>query len=171
MPTILDVLVYPDPVLRCMSEPVEVIDDALRSFAEDLILTMYEKDGVGLAAPQVGRSVRIIAVDASGGRDGAMVLLNPEVVERKGKHSESEGCLSLPGLRGEVQRPEAVVVEALDLLGQGVRIEAEGLLGRALQHEIDHLDGILFIDKVGKVERFRLRHAIQRLEDEYGAAH
>lgn len=163
----MKIRVYPDPVLRVVSDPVEVIDKEFLDFAKELTDTMYAEDGVGLAAPQVGVNKRVIAVDVSPEREGATVLINPEITSRSGKEKDAEGCLSLPGLRGEVERAEKVVVEGQILDGSEVRIEAEGLAARAYQHEIDHLDGILFIDKLGKLERFRLRDDIRALEYEF----
>jgi peptide deformylase len=160
---------YPDPVLRTEAEPVEVIDQALRALAADMIETMYADDGVGLAGPQVGESLRIIAVDVCPDRNGAEIYINPEILSATGRISADEGCLSLPGLLAEVERAERVTVAAQRLDGEEVTLEAEGLAARAFQHEIDHLDGVLFIDKVDPVERLRLRGELQQLEAEYRA--
>jgi peptide deformylase len=158
-----------DPVLRTKARRVEVFDEALRAFAEDLIASMYTHKGVGLAGPQVGRSLRVIAVDASESRDGseAFVLVNPEIVEQEGRIAGEEGCLSIPGVSAEVERSARVVVEGSTPEGQPRRVEGSELLARVLQHEIDHLDGILFIDRLGPIRRRMIVKAWKRrLEEE-----
>jgi len=163
----LGIHVYPDPVLRRESAPIEVIDPELRSFAEDMTGTMYTSDGVGLAAPQVGVNKRLIVVDVSGEHNDPQVLINPEIVDRSGRQTGEEGCLSLPGLHAEISRATTVTVVAQLLTGEEVEIRGEGLAARALQHEIDHLDGILFIDRAGTVDRFRLRDELKRMEEDF----
>lgn len=133
-----------DEVLRKRSKEVTTIDRKLLDFLADMAQTMYDADGVGLAAPQVGVLKRVIVVDVG---DGLMELINPVIVESKGKQVEMEGCLSVPGYYGEVERPAFVVVEAMNPKGEKIRIEGTELLAVALCHEIDHLDGILFKDK------------------------
>ncbi len=144
-----------DPILRTKARRVEVFDEGLRAFADDLMASMYAHNGVGLAAPQVGRSLRVIAVDASEARDGsqAFALVNPEIVEREGKIAGEEGCLSIPGVTGDVERHARVVVEGLTPEGEPRRIEGTELLARVLQHEIDHLNGVLFIDRLGPLRK------------------
>jgi peptide deformylase len=144
-----------DPILRTRTARVEVFDEDLRAFADDLIASMYAHNGVGLAAPQVGRSLRVIAVDASEARDGreAFVLVNPEIVEQEGSATGEEGCLSIPGITADVERHARVVVEGSTLAGEPRRIEATELLARILQHEIDHLNGVLFIDRLGPLRK------------------
>lgn len=141
------------PVLRERAAEVAAVDEGVRALLADLFETMRVADGVGLAANQVGvaRRVAVVSVD---GRDYALV--NPVIVEHDGKAKQEEGCLSIPDLFADVTRPARVVVEAADEQGVVRRIEGEGLLGRALQHEIDHLDGILFLDRVGPLKRRRL---------------
>jgi peptide deformylase len=143
-----------DPVLRRKAEPVHDIDDELRALIDDMMETMYAADGVGLAAPQVGVGKRLIVVDVREPEAPPFALINPIVVEQ-GEETDrgEEGCLSIPGLKEIVERPARVVVEGLDPDGNPRRIEAEGLLARALQHEVDHLDGILFIDRVSPLKR------------------
>ncbi|HEU4570342.1 MAG TPA: peptide deformylase [Gemmatimonadales bacterium] len=139
------------PVLRQRSPEVARVDDEVRRFVADLFETMDANKGVGLAANQVGVATRVAVVDAD---DQRFAIINPKVVSTSGpREAEEEGCLSIPDLFAEVGRPARVVVEALDEEGQPIRIEAEGLLARALQHEIDHLDGILFIDHLGPMKR------------------
>lgn len=134
-----------DEVLRKKSREVDVINDRILQLLKDMAETMYKSEGVGLAAPQIGILKRVVVIDAG---KGLLELINPKIVEVDGEQVEIEGCLSLPGKFGEVQRPAKVVVEALNMKGETIRVEGEELLARALCHEIDHLDGILFADKV-----------------------
>ena len=134
-----------DEILRKKSKEVDVINEKIRILLQDMADTLYKADGVGLAAPQVGVLKRVIVIDVG---DGLLELVNPAVKSQSGQQCMAEGCLSVPGIWGEVNRPTHVVVEALDAKGKKVVIEGEGLLAIALCHEIDHLDGILFKDKV-----------------------
>lgn len=150
----LEIRVLGDPVLRQRAEVVAEVDDALRRLAQDMFDTMYEADGVGLAAPQVGLLTRLIVVDPREQGVEPVALVNPRVVELGGETDRAEeGCLSIPGVRDVVERPVKATVEALDLDGEPIRIEAEGLLARVLQHEIDHLEGILFPDRLSPLKR------------------
>ena len=144
------ILTYPDPFLLRKAAPVIRVDDRIRELVRDMFETMYAASGVGLAAPQVGVGKRVIIVDVSpvDKEIAPIALVNPEIVERQGLVEGTEGCLSVPGVEGVVPRAESVLVRALDTQGQPVKIRAEGLLARALQHEIDHLDGVLFIDRI-----------------------
>jgi peptide deformylase len=143
-----------DPVLRQRAEPVAVIDDEVRQLMEDMLETMYAADGVGLAAPQIGISRRIIVVDVGEEAVPPFGMANPVIVERSETVERGEeGCLSIPGLKEIVERSARVVVEGVDRDGAPRRIEATGLLARALQHEVDHLDGILFLDRVSPLKR------------------
>lgn len=135
---------YGDELLRKKSKKVEHIDDRIVTLLEDMQETMYKGDGVGLAAPQVGILKRIVVIDVG---EGIIKLVNPVIVSHEGKQIDDEGCLSIPGRQEKVERPYKVKVRALNENGEEVQIEGEGLLARALCHEIDHLDGILFIDK------------------------
>ncbi len=161
---ILDIVKYPEPVLMEPTSAVEEFDDELRELAADMVATMHAAPGIGLAAPQVGRSERLCVLDLSVGDDEAelMVLVNPRVVEEHGNVKDEEGCLSFPDLMIIVPRPERVVVEAQDLDGNPIRIEGEELLARCLHHEIDHLDGVLFIDRVSPLKRDLARRKIRR---------
>ncbi|WP_371370923.1 peptide deformylase [Sporomusa aerivorans] len=132
-----------DKVLKEVAAPVEKIDRKIKQLLDDMAETMYAADGVGLASPQVGISVRIVVIDVG---EGLIELINPEFISREGCESGSEGCLSVPGMYGEVERYSKVTVEALNRAGKKFRITGTGLLARALQHEIDHLNGILFIE-------------------------
>ncbi len=136
-----------DPILRKKAKKVEKIDDRVKTLLEDMKDTMYDADGVGLAAPQVGVLKRIILVDVG---EGLLEMINPEIVETCGEEIDEEGCLSLPGKNGEVPRPEAVTVKGLNPQGQEIVIEAQHLFARALCHEIDHLNGVLFTDRIVK---------------------
>lgn len=140
-----------DPILRKISREVPEITDRIKVLVEDMIETMYHADGVGLAAPQIGILKRIIVVDIYD-ETGVKVLINPEIVEQDGMYLDTEGCLSIPGKTGYVERPEYTKVKGLNLEGEEIIVEGEGLLSRALCHEIDHLNGVLFTDKVVEVE-------------------
>lgn len=136
-----------DPTLRKTSRVIEKIDKRIVTLLDDMIETMYDADGVGLAAPQVGILKRIAIIDVG---EGIIELINPEIIEAKGEQIDAEGCLSIPGVSGDVKRPKYVKVRALDRSGKTIEIEGTDLLARALCHEIDHLEGILFTDKVIK---------------------
>lgn len=146
-----------DEVLRTPADEVEAFDDDLRTLVRDMFATMYHAEGIGLAAPQVGVSSRVFVVDVpvkEGEARGPLALVNPRVVEASEELDRApEGCLSIPGLEEIVERPARVVVEALDPEGEPIRIEGDELFGRALQHEIDHLDGVLFLDRVSPLKR------------------
>ena len=133
-----------DEVLRKVCKPVEVMTERLSTLIDDMFETMYEANGVGLAAPQVGVLRRIVVIDVMD--DNPLVLVNPEIIEKDGEQIGPEGCLSLPGLQGDVARPEHVVCKALDRDMKEITVEVEGLLARAICHELDHLDGILYKD-------------------------
>jgi peptide deformylase len=157
---VLQVRLYGDPVLRRRAAPVgAVAPDVLRAL-DDMVETMHTEVGIGLAAPQVGIDLRMLVVDE--GRGQVRGYLNPAIVEQGGEQVGEEGCLSLPGIFADVRRAEWVVVEAMDRTGTPLRRRAAGLLARVLQHEIDHLDGILFIDRLDKVARDRLKRQIKR---------
>lgn len=151
--SVLKILTYPDPVLKEKSKPVEFINEKIKKLAEDMIETMYAAPGIGLAAPQVGESLRVITVDVTRKGEDLIVLINPEIISGEGECTEEEGCLSVPDLKEIVQRKEKVLVKGLDIQGRKIQIPAEGLLAIAFQHEIDHLDGILIIDRVSRLKR------------------
>jgi peptide deformylase len=134
-----------DKILRTKSREVGVINDRIRTLIDDMIETMYHNNGAGLAAPQVGVLKRIVVIDVG---DGLIEMINPTMVDSDGEQVESEGCLSIPGIFGEVKRPAHVTVEALDRNGNKIRVEGSEMLARAICHEMDHLDGVLFTDKV-----------------------
>jgi peptide deformylase len=146
---------YPDPVLLKKAEPVEELDDDFRRLVNDMVETMYAATGVGLSAPQIGVSKRLIIVDVGAveGESRLFVLVNPEVLESEGSESAEEGCLSLPGFTTDIKRAAKVIVKCRDMDGNEETIPAEGMLARALQHEIDHLDGILILDRASFLSR------------------
>ena len=166
----MDVPPYPHEALRRGAREIapEEIDEELRALAEEMVKTMYERGGVGLAAPQVGISRRLICYDLSEERNQPQVLLNPRVVERSGRVVEEEGCLSVPGVNGKVKRAARVVVEGLTLEGEAIRVEAEGLAARMFQHECDHLDGVLFCDRLGPAKRLVVRRILRAMEKAAG---
>jgi peptide deformylase len=156
------ILRYGAPVLHRRAEAIESVDEEVASLVADLVATMRAAAGVGLAAPQIGVSQRVFVIDVSMGRrsDELLVLVNPEFERREGMQLEEEGCLSVPGFHATVARPASVRVRGLGRTGEPVTVEATGLLARALQHEMDHLDGVLFIDRLRPVRR---RHILRRV--------
>ncbi len=167
---ILTIRTYPDPVLKEKCKPVEAVGDDVLQVLRDMAETMYMNRGVGLAAPQVGVGLRLIVVDARQGENGGelLKLINPRITEKEGKKKCEEGCLSLRGLILDIDRYVTVTVEARDPSGKPRRIEAEGLLSVALQHEIDHLDGIILVDRLSSLRR-NLYHK-KRLREESESA-
>jgi len=154
------------PGLQAKAAPVEVFDADLHRLVDDMIETMYAAPGVGLAAPQVGVPLRVCVIDLSVGKRGGelLTLINPEFVERDGMQLEDEGCLSVPGFTATVARPGRAVVKALDRTGAARVVEGTGLLARALQHEIDHLDGLLFLDRLRGIKRDIIVKKIRKLQ-------
>ncbi len=155
---LLTILTYPDPRLREVARPVVVADDSIRSIVDNMAETMYAAPGIGLAATQVGIPLRIFVIDtaAEGEQNDLRVFINPQIVERRGKHMWREGCLSFPDVAEEVKRAQAVRVKALDREGREFELDAEDLLAVAIQHESDHLDGVLMIDQVSSFARRRI---------------
>lgn len=148
---VLPILKYPDPVLCRKAKRVSRIDESLNRLIDDMIETMYQASGAGLAAPQVGVSLKIAVIGIPD--EDVIVLVNPEVVKKSGERVVIEGCLSVPGYRGEIKRAEKVTVKALDRNGKAFRIKADDLLAEVLEHEIDHLNGILYIDHLESTEK------------------
>jgi peptide deformylase len=159
---ILDILHFPDPRLRRRAEPVARVDDAIRRTVDDMFETMYAAPGIGLAAVQVNVPKRIIVIDVSEEKNRPLCLINPEILEREGVEEMDEGCLSVPGIYEKVRRAERVRVRALDREGEPFELEADGLLAVCIQHEIDHLDGKLFVDYLSPVKRERIRKKLQK---------
>jgi len=162
---ILQIKKYSNPVLRKKCEEVKEITPEIKKLVEDMIETMKKEQGVGLAAPQVGVSKRVIIAETE---NGVKEFINPKIL-KKSKETEimEEGCLSFPDLRLKIKRWKEVEIESLD--GDGKKIKTEGILARILQHEIDHLNGILFIDRISKLKRFRIRNKLKELEKRYGS--
>ncbi len=165
---ILAIRIYPDPILRVKCRPVESFDPALRKLAANMVETMHAAPGVGLAAPQVGVDLRLAVVDISVGEDpqAILVLINPEIVRREGMETDTEGCLSLPGITDKVDRPVAITLRAQGLDGTPFEIDAEEYLARAILHEVDHLDGVLFTDHLRGLRRERSRRQLRKLAEE-----
>jgi len=151
--TQLTILQYPDPRLRTVARPVEAVDGALRGLVDDMLETMYAARGIGLAATQVNRHERVLVMDISEERNAPRVLINPEIIDRDGVQTCEEGCLSVPGEYAEVERSERIRVRHLDRDGEAHEFEADGLLAVCVQHEIDHLDGKVFVDYLSPLKR------------------
>ena len=169
----LHIVKYPHPALRYASRPVDRIDDALRAVVREMFDLMYEARGVGLAANQVGLPFRFFVLNVTADpeqKDQERVFINPEIVKRHSWDDDEEGCLSIPGLYAKVRRPKKVRVRAFDLAGEQVDVESDELLGRAMQHEIDHLDGKLFIDHLGPLARHGLKGKLREFEAEFRRA-
>jgi peptide deformylase len=154
---IRDILHYPDPRLRNRAQAVERVDDEVRQLLDDMLETMYAAPGIGLAAIQVNVPKRVITIDISEHGDQPLCLINPEILELTGSIETEEGCLSVPGIYESVERADAIRARGLDRDGQAVEFEAEGLLAVCVQHEIDHLDGKLFVDYLSQLKRQRIR--------------
>ena len=160
--TKLAILEYPDPRLRTTAEPIAVVDDAVRQLAGDMLETMYAAKGVGLAASQVDVHRRLLVLDVSDTRDQPLVLINPEIVAAEGRAPGEEGCLSLPGIYDKLERAERIKVRALDRDGVSFELEAEGMLAVCIQHEMDQLDGKLFVDYLSELKRQLIRRRLQK---------
>jgi len=163
---IYQIVKYGDPILEKPSKSITKFDAELEELAEDMFATMYSAQGIGLAAPQIGKSIRIAVVDVTGGKnpEAKIVLVNPEIIHGEGEKREEEGCLSIPGFRGYVVRPQFVTVKAQDVKGQEFQIRGEDLLARAFCHEIDHLNGILFLTHLSMLKRDLIRRKIKKLK-------
>ncbi len=160
--TKLRILEFPDPRLRKKATPVEVVDDALRGLVDDMFETMYEAPGIGLAATQVDVHKRLLIADISNEKTDPYVLINPQLLEKDGVIVSEEGCLSVPGYYEEVERAEHIRVSFLNRDGAEVEMEANGMLAVCIQHEIDHLDGKLFVDYLSEAKRQRIRNRLVR---------
>ena len=160
--TKLVILEYPDPRLRKKAAAVTVVDDALRQFIDDLLDTMYAANGVGLAATQVDVHRRVIVLDVSDTRDQPLVLINPEILSKEGEGPGEEGCLSLPGIYDKLTRAARIRVRAFRADGQAFEMDAQGLLGVCIQHEMDHLEGKLFVDYLSELKRAFIRRRLEK---------
>ncbi len=159
---LLKILHYPDERLRIRARPVARVDDEIRVLAEDMLETMYAAPGIGLAAPQVDVAKRVIVVDVSEDKSDPRVFINPEILAHEGLIKTEEGCLSVPAIYEKVARYERIRVRALDLQGEPFELEAEDLLAVCIQHEIDHLDGKLFVDYLSELKRKRIRKKLEK---------
>jgi len=158
----LEILRYPDPRLYTKAEPVDEVDDSVRALVRDMAETMYAAPGVGLAATQVNVHKRIVVIDASESRDQLLVLINPEIVARDGAQYCEEGCLSVPGIYEAVERAERVTVSALGIDGKPFTLTAEGVLAVCIQHELDHLEGKVFVDYLSRLKQQRIKAKLQK---------
>jgi len=160
--TTLDILHFPDPRLRNVAQPVEQVDDAIRKLVADMFETMYAAPGIGLAATQVNVDKRVIVIDVSEEKDQPLCLINPEILARDGIEEMEEGCLSVPGVFELVERADHVRIQALNQDGERFEMEAGELLAVCIQHEIDHLDGKLFVDYLSPLKRARIRKKLEK---------
>ena len=158
----LTVLKYPDERLRKVAEPVATVDDALRATVDDMFETMHESQGVGLAATQVDVHKRLFVADCSEDQNEPLVFINPEITKAEGHFTNDEGCLSFPGVYAKVERAERITVEALDRNGEKFSLDAEGLLAICIQHELDHLNGKLFVDYLSPLKQNRIRKKLEK---------
>lgn len=168
----MQVLIYPDPVLRRGGQPITQFDGTLRELAASMMAAMYEEGGVGLAAPQVGVEQKLLVLNPSGSkqdRAGELVLCNPKLTRKKGREFGEEGCLSFPGIHAEVERWIDITVSFQDLDGKEQTMTATGWLSRIIQHEIDHLEGVFFVDRLTATEKLRVKTKLLELESEYRA--
>lgn len=159
---ILEILHFPDPRLRQRAAEVDAVDDELRRLIDDMFETMYQAPGIGLAATQVNVHKRVVVIDISKEQDEPRVFINPQIVALDGVEEMEEGCLSVPGVYEKVQRAERIRVRAMDREGQAFELDADGLLAVCIQHEIDHLDGKLFVDYLSQLKRQRIRKKLEK---------
>lgn len=159
---LLDILHFPDPRLRNVARPVTVVDNTVRQLVDDMFETMYAAPGIGLAATQVNVDKRVVVIDVSEEKDQPLCLINPEILERRGEEEMEEGCLSVPGVFDIVQRADSIRMQALDRDGKSFEMEVDGLLAVCIQHEIDHLDGKLFVDYLSQLKRTRIRKKLEK---------
>lgn len=166
----LPILEFPDPRLRTVAKPVELVDDALRSLVDDMFETMYAAPGIGLAATQVDVHQRLLVLDVSEDQSRPMVFINPEILSAEGHQVYQEGCLSVPGIYADVKRANSVRVKALDRDGKEFEIEADGLLAVCIQHEMDHLAGKVFVDYLSPLKREQVRKKLAKQQRETSTA-
>lgn len=160
---LLNILHYPDPKLRTRAAEVEVVDDSIRTLVDDMFETMYDAPGIGLAATQVDVHQRVIVIDISEEKNRPLTLINPEILEKDGVEEMDEGCLSVPGIYEKVRRADRVKVRALDRDGQPFELEADELLAVCIQHEMDHLEGKLFVDYLSGLKQQRIKKKLEKL--------
>ena len=159
---LLKILHFPDPRLHTVAKPIDQVDETIRQLAADMAETMYAAPGIGLAATQVDRHIRMILVDISETKDQLKVFINPEILAKDGETVYEEGCLSVPGIYDKVTRAEHIKVKALDLHGNPFELEADGLMAICIQHEIDHLNGKVFVESLSRLKQTRIKHKLQK---------
>lgn len=162
--SVLQVITFPDERLRTVAKPVAEVTPEIQTFVDDMIETMYDEEGIGLAATQVDFHQRIVVIDVSEERNAPMVLINPEIIEKRGEDGIEEGCLSVPGARGLVPRAAEVTVKALNRDGEEYTFEADDLLAICVQHELDHLEGKLFVDYLSPLKRQRIKQKLEKIK-------
>lgn len=160
---LLDILIYPDPRLHEIADTVKNVDDEIRKLIDDMAETMYAAPGIGLAAPQVNSLKRLIVVDTSESKDSLRVFINPQIISSEGREESEEGCLSVPEIYAPVSRAEKIRVRALDRNGDSFELDADGLLAICIQHEIDHLDGKVFVDYLSRLKQDRIRKKLNKV--------
>lgn len=163
---LLDILEFPDPRLRTKAKPVVQVDDALRAFIDQMFETMYAAPGIGLAATQVDLHQRLVVIDVSEGKDEPLVFINPEILDKAGSQVYQEGCLSVPGIYADVERADEVTVRAMDRNGDTFELHADGLLAVCIQHELDHLEGKVFVDYLSPLKREMVRKRLLKAQRE-----
>ncbi|MBN2647875.1 MAG: peptide deformylase [Thiotrichales bacterium] len=163
-PNLLDLVLYPDPGLREVCKPVSAMNDQVDRLIDEMFYTMYDAPGIGLAAPQVAVQQRVIVVDVSEGKDQPLALINPKIIQQAGSITWEEGCLSLPGIYAKITRPNHILVEGMNREGKQIQIEASDLLAVCIQHEIDHLNGVLFVDHLSNLKRSRALQQYRKLQ-------
>lgn len=161
----LQLVKYPNSILKSQASPIGEVKEDLKDLVDEMFEVMYEAEGVGLAAPQVGLSKRIVVIDPTEGRDEGLIMFDPQVIRKKGEEVAEEGCLSLPGVKADVKRAYEVEVRYKDLKGEEKILMAQGLLARIIQHEMDHLEGILFIDKLSEAKRQQIMRKLKERRD------
>ena len=159
---LLNILHFPDPRLRKKAEPIQTVNDEIRQLAQDMLETMYDAPGVGLAAIQVNVQKRLVVIDISEDKSSPLIFINPEIIEKQGEREHEEGCLSVPEAYELVTRADTVRVKALDQNGKAFEMEADELLATCIQHEIDHLDGKLFVDYISNLKRQRIKKRLEK---------
>ena len=160
--SILSILEFPDPRLRTKAQPVTTFDASLKKLSEDMLETMYDAPGIGLAASQVDRHIQLLVLDVSEEKNAPMTIVNPRILEREGSETCQEGCLSVPGIFADVDRSDRIRVAAQDVEGQPIELEADGLLAVCIQHEMDHLIGKLFVDYLSPLKRDMVRKKLEK---------
>jgi peptide deformylase len=160
--SLLKILHYPDPRLHTIAKPVVQVTDEIRRLAADMAETMYAAPGIGLAATQVDRHIRLLVVDISEEKNQLLTLINPRILQKQGESVHEEGCLSVPGIYDKVSRAEQIRISAMNLAGETFELDAGGLLAICIQHEIDHLDGKVFVEYLSRLKQTRIRHKLTK---------